>query len=822
MDSEFAVLKQFWNLESTGEQLSEAIIQQYSKEEIISLAFCLFNWIKKGIELPNHFIECLSILFIKYRYEIIASTPLDDENRVSLLLHFFIKAGENLFNDFHIGTKSNARFSLTISEICLSGSNKLASHAIISLSSLPFFPTLISSGRIFDRSNFYRTRSIFIKKRPFDDCNLIRTQALELFFRALLAERVVRVEIMRFRQDLNDLIDSMIQMMRIRKNACNIYNINLLMNFLSNSVIKFQNDNSVHRAFLNNLIVEAVYNELQDHFGRETPKMANSEIQRFIDENFADLHQSALPVNESHIKIVFEHWYDDYLYKNMNIQIPKSIYDLIDDIDINYYAKIPTKIDESRIFEEVSRFPSLSVALSQLIMMKASIKTIKSFSSICRQALEIFDDFRPFIYQSDTFSQLILKMSELIPLIIDETDFEYIWILFLSLIKFTYGIGSKVANEEIISCVDSMEASVKSFVLFFLNIDKEQIMIQILKRMLLKNKPVLPFDRCINILATTSHKDICKELEGKSYLFPTILASMLNNRVYFQIPKFKDYKLLNAMFFSILVSVSSNTQEKWKQFLKFPDYDMFVAFPPASLHDTEYFVIDSLQSKDFRKYQTLVIAFRAWLHVFGSKTFVRFVFDTLKTLHMKPSLSESLVHHPNLLFWIFGVIFMEVNESKNPLFLEMMRDFVDIFKNENYEQCGDQFGSLFVGAILGADLDIEEIRLFILEIISEFYHQEASVESRGWILSLSFVKSAVCFDLLIPLLPIETIEILVDDVDYPELIDFFISKGEQLSQRNKEDIPDNIIIENSILKRSEFPPTSCELRQQVEKKNVIF
>lgn len=148
----------------------------------------------------------------------------------------------------------------------------------------------------------------------------------------------------------------------------------------------------------------------------------------------------------------------------------------------SYFSKRPkgdlNPYDLQSIFESVFQYPSFSSMAINFSLDRMIVDDISFCAKICRQILknyETLQDFRIYIFKHGKFFELFTQLLRISSITVDENLFNSIWLLALTLFRFTWGSVSIGFKERLLIFVDAIEPPpIRYVVRFLLQIEPEK------------------------------------------------------------------------------------------------------------------------------------------------------------------------------------------------------------------------------------------------------------------------------------------------------------------------------------------------------------
>lgn len=381
----------------------------------------------------------------------------------------------------------------------------------------------------------------------------------------------------------------------------------------------------------------------------------------------------------------------------------------------NLLTTIPDTIDPDKIIDLTLMYPALSISLYTTITKSISIDTAQVFAMYAQQLLNIHNDFATFLFQQDLFFDFLNLVIPVVTAVTDRFAFCPIWMLFLTLIRDSYGLGWQKLNNEIVEFINSLEnQALKYFLTLLIHLNPQEYECP--------KTAKTPFLECVITMQKLIYDEVSIEsidmkLDSRPYLAPSLLIFCLSNpseeiKKYFSVKPSDLY--LNNLFIYHLMIYCNKQQQPWVAGSELPDFIFMKHESPQKLDSINQILSKMFDSIIFTIPLTstiiwhIVCAWRAWGNIFGITTFVKHLFGQLL---WKAKLLANQQCAENLFYNVAIIMCMAFAEEEN--FVNDINSIVDYFlvEGENDKIDGQNIAA-FVLILIAAMMNDDTAKAF--------------------------------------------------------------------------------------------------------------
>lgn len=758
-------IRECWNRRDSPDDFF-AQIQIQTPECLINSIICLFELCGLHFERNPLFLQYLQKLFNE-KPEICMEYFLDTSkiNNVGFI-RFIQEYGDTLFNSIEIGSEFSARCALNALTICLNYEDKkIANLSINKLAESPKFSVLIASARLFFYSEVESLRELFTQVVPELDLppsipfpiTLLRKAILEnnspssiLFTVHDIATAVIsNVDIWAFVPCSKSFIPP--------STFYHLY-LHVISGFIANPTLQL--------AYMTTNLLVRVLKHMNDKEisleEKEKTRFSKACVSSLFSEIRSNYHQE---IESDHREL--ENC--DFLGQNDDLT---QIENLLTELNST------STIDEEHIIDLVYQYPALSSALVEHILKNLNLKKPEVAVSYSDTILPIHSDFAWLLLQQGNFLEFIKQTLDVAAGTIYPSQFERVWLLPLTLLRFTWGNSSNSIQVQIIEFVESQPSGIREFLMHLLRyqIDSEVITL---------NDYSTPFNESITILKDllNGNKSIEEiDLVNRPYLWVSVLIwanekppEKFDSLISIPHP---DSHLINFLFTTAMLSIVKPVQP-WICAAEEPDLVTMKIFQPNSLLDINpliseqlniFYRVSPMTTQQFTK---IVTAWRAWSEIFGIEGFTMALLNQLvwKTMHsLVPEDANALYKS---VAYVLAVLVSDNSEN-----IQKVLSIITEMVGKEIETMTSAIG-LADFALIIVCLKHEDWKssfCWLLKYSIQMLTEDPELQHPKSSFALSLIKTSLHTHRLQEIVTEEVFDILYAIQDWKTLIDFFIVK----------------------------------------------
>ena len=756
-------IRECWNNRISPELFINQAIQQ-PRDFLNNVVSGLLDLCGKQYE-PNP-------LFLDYLVQLFTSNPqlcmstFSDTSKVNNLglIRLILHNGDILFNNLEIRTDFSARCAFNALKICLQHPvTDVAVNAISKLSESPTFSVLIASARLYFNNDVVSIRGLFNQIVPPIDLPPSIPFPMTLLRRAMM-ESNLSTSILFTVHDIATAVICNIDIWTFIPCSKSFIPPSMFYHLYLHVVSGFIANPTLQLAYMTTNLLVRVLKHMNDEEVSSEEKATTRYSRTDVSSLFSDLKSNTNSKQEMKHR---EKENCDFLGQGDDLaQIEKLL------------TELPHDVDEDHIIDVVYQYPALSSSLVEHIMKNMTAKKPENAVSYAKQILPIHSDFEWLLIQQGNFIEFVSHSLSVASTITDKIQFETIWLLPLTLLRFTWGTTSNSMRLKIIEFVNSQPSGINYFLRHLLKYQHEKDPIDI-------NDTLTPFNECITTLKQllTGEKNVSDlSLVEKPYLIPSVLI-WANEKVpdnyecLASIPH-KNSHLLNFMFYTAMLSIVKPVRS-WMCAAEEPDMVSMLTFKPDNIIEINSLVVDQLGTfcrvapMTTEQLIKIVASWRAWVEIFGIENFTKTLLNQLvwKTMHsLVPEdarnlyksvayvlailISENSNHIENVLKVITSIVENEIETMTSAIGLA---DFALILICNRKEKWDDSFD-------------------WLLKYCFAMLEEDPTLQNTKTSFALSVLKTSLYTPRLQEKVTDEAFEILYKIKDWQMMIDFFIVK----------------------------------------------
>ncbi|OHT06143.1 hypothetical protein TRFO_25932 [Tritrichomonas foetus] len=761
-------IRESWNNRVTPQDFLKDV-QQHPKDFIMSVVIGLLDLCGKQYEPNPLFLQYLIHLFFAAP-QLCMNTFLDLTKVNSFgLVRLIINCGDTLFNNLEIGTDFSARCAFNALKICLQHPiSDVAISAISKLSESPTFSVLIASARLYFSSEVISLRAHFNQVVPQSDLPPSIPFPMTLLRRAML-ESNLSSSILFTVHDIATAVISNIDIWTFVPCSKSFIPPDTFYHLYLHVVSGFIANPTLQLAYMTTNLLVRVLKHMNDSEIQNEDKSNTRYSRTDVSALFSDLRTNS---NTKHEMNHHEIENCDFLGQSDDLaQIEKL------------FTDFPSTVDEDHIIDIVYQYPALSSSLVEHIMKNMTAKRPEYAVSYSKQILPIHSDFEWLLLQQGNFIEFINHSLTLATTITEPNQFESIWLLPLTLLRFTWGTTSNSMRAKITEFIDSQPSGVNFFLRHLLQYQIDTNPIESLGDKL--NDKSTPFNESVTVLKELLNNEINVsdlDLSHKPYLVPSVLVwanekAPDNYDCLTSIPN-QNSHLINFLFFSAMLSIVKPVR-RWMCAAEEPDMINMLLFKPDNIIEINSLIVDQLGAfcrvtpMTTEQLIRIVASWRAWVEIFGIEKFTKTLLNQLvwKTMHsLVPEdadnlyksvayvlailLSENTDYVDNVLQVISEIVVNEIETMTSAIGLADFALIIICTRKEKWETSFD----------------------WLLKYCFTMLEEDPTLQNTKTSFALSVLKTSLYTPRLQEKVTDEAFEILYKIRDWQTMIDFFIVK----------------------------------------------
>jgi hypothetical protein len=339
--------------------------------------------------------------------------------------------------------------------------------------------------------------------------------------------------------------------------------------------------------------------------------------------------------------------------------------------------------DDDHLFQSVFKNPSFSSSLVCYIRERLTTKTLSKAVSISREIIDSANDFAALLIKQGLFFEFLEQAFDVVCELDSSEYFFSLWLLPLTLLRFTWGRGPEQIRARIVPFVDSYRSGeFRPFLYRLLQIPTDSAYPAF--------EEGSPYLECLAFPSKLEHNSDALEtyfsqLRTKPYLWPSALVwgleTAIRNLKKLMHEQFPNSPLLNFLYFNMMMR-SIGPGKPWVCALEKLDIPLMRLYPPTQISDINAVLTDhlhllsrvtSIPSQDLSSILTL---WRTWSVIFGWPEFLSHLLDRIvaKTAHiLVPQDTRNLFQSVGYLM----PIMVESDTDMTNTILEVVLDIVD-------------------------------------------------------------------------------------------------------------------------------------------------
>ena len=483
------------------------------------------------------------------------------------------------------------------------------------------------------------------------------------------------------------------------------------------------------------------------------------------------------------------------------------------------------------IYDSIFQYPAFSTLAISTFLEMIGRDDFVGCANLSRQILQSsshLQDFRIFIYSRGNFFVFIMQLFHMTTMITDEEIFYPIWMLALSLLRFTWGSGTVGIYERFIIFIDAVEPlPLRYFLRILLQIEpqKEDLLESREIEYIIDEKsdnsnnsddligfskfyPFYVAARSLKYLLQGKIKldYFCNLIVDHPYLWPTALLYSYSvptpqNRLILIKVKQPNEELIKLLFKQVMLRMMDNESKKWFAASEMNDLMIMRENPPN--FPGEIIGIISDQIKMFAmpitlRFSKIIGLSNIWLALaehFGFEIFTHILlheilkimdnmdgYNGFDSFDVKPSIffsNSKLTNFTNSIGHVFSVF---INYQNGQL-MKLIKMFIDIANNESDFFVKSDIACSYAQFVLIVINDTKENWKEAFKIIVEkckaTLQESCSVDQKKRVkLALSFIRVSLIVPKLRDILIKDDliIQALIDINEFSTIIDFIIAK----------------------------------------------
>lgn len=737
-----------------------------------------------------------------YIFSIIDET---DTRQILGCVRLFIKCGDTLFNDFKIGTKDSAVCALNALRLVLNYHNNdpnLLKEAIIKLSRSPMFSILIASGRVFAPEDFKNVQEEFERADPFKGMmNQLHVSQAHLLS-ALFTEKLSNPQTIQNRHEILTLFASSMQIWYVKDGLFTFFIPDIMKNLYFLLITKFITNPSLQLAYMiTNLFVRIILKKSGDDEACPLVPFNPDDLNHLLDQLYKELKPNNVKSFRSeYVKYctpTVEKEYSDYFPRGLTLDRVKQ-----------HLTSPPKTIDNSDIFSTIFQHPMFVSQLPDYIMSYLVPEHVEEASMFAEQINKHHADFRLLITMQGKMTDFLKTLEKLCRSMTVNTPedvkrFTNIWVLFLSLYRFSWRSGSKITREPCLKFCEEADEPLHNFLCLlsgvmsvedYANSDRSMTA----EKFLSIRSPYEESIGFLKYLILTNDIEIAKPLlNNHPYLWPSALVwgFRVRDPKALQLSKLKmpNNKLINIFFYHMMMAMAK-PKVSWESVIDYSDYDFMIEFPPHSIGEVQYRIIEDLNHIakvspiEPNKVRSIVISWRAWINVFTMELFVK----TLIGLLMWNTQSNSDPLSSKAIFQSAACFLVVVCDEDSEEILKILKTAMNMLE-EGPESVsdGDGLAQFCVILVIALRHRWKEAFIELLDIRKKILDGESQAGSARMTFTLSLIKTSLYISHLQTLISPDMFDTTFLKHDCQTAIDFFIAK--EIASKNDEIDLDELI-----------------------------
>jgi len=333
-------------------------------------------------------------------------------------------------------------------------------------------------------------------------------------------------------------------------------------------------------------------------------------------------------VNEQHISYDADNHY--FLFRS-------TLFDSV----FTIFTSLPERFAIDKVIEQVFQNPTLTYRFIDEYLSLLSTETISQASLVSNQLIKHLYDIIYLLLLQQKFISFIYKLIIFTSNISDRTHFDVFWYLTISLIRITWGFGSKDINTQILNLIKSMENNAITYMLLLI-IHEENISYTPPKT------AKTPFYECIHVYqklidGSLEVQGVIQRIASRAYLWPSLLIYVLNNPSSYIQSWPKPYQSpINDLYFYHLMIKVSNPVSPWIAAISNPDIYFSSLYQPYDISEINSSLINQFDSLVgvlplcHEVISNICIIWNIWSNIFTMQTLTKSIIKQLiwKTAHM--------------------------------------------------------------------------------------------------------------------------------------------------------------------------------------------
>ncbi|OHT03462.1 hypothetical protein TRFO_06718 [Tritrichomonas foetus] len=779
-----------WNKRISANEFIDEMHSRYDNDGIAKITRQLMILCGQSYE-PTSFIFDYFISIVQNNPSYIFSV-IDESDPQQILgcVRLFIKCGDTLFNDFKIGTKDSAICALNALRLVLNyhyNDPNLLKEAIIKLSRSPMFSILITSGRVFAPDDFRQVREQFEAANPFDGMMKQLPVSQAHLLSALFTEELSHPQIIQNRHDIITLFASSVQIWYVKDGLFTFFIPDIMKHLYFLLITNFITNPSLQLAYMiTNLFVRIILKKPGEDEAYLLEPFDKDNLLTLLDQLYSEFRPEKKASRSQYAEFCapkIEKEYSDYFPKGLTLERVKKL-----------LVSPPDYIDNSNIFATVFQYPMFVSQLPDYIISYLTPEHMLEATKFAEQIFKKHADFRLLITMQGKMTEFLEALAKLCQKVYDTHCFISIWTVMLSLYRYCWRSGSKIVRKPCIKFQEEAELPLSQFLGLLSGRTTPEEFVQVNPNMTLDQFLQIssPYEQCFAFLRylilTNDLESVKFVLEARPYLWPSALlwGIKMRHKNAFLLAKMKmpNYKLIDTLFYYMMTALAK-PKDAWLAVIDFSDYDLLMEFRPHSIAEIQYRIIGDLNiigkisPLDPKKVRSIVISWRAWVHVFSLELFVKTLIDLL----MWNTQSNSDPLSSKQIFQSAACFLVVVCDEDPEKILAIIKTAMNMLE-EGPESVsdGDGLAQFCVILVIALHHRWKEAFIQLLDIRKRILNDESQTGSARMVFALSLIKTSLYISHLQTLISPDMFDTMFLKHDCQTAIDFFIAKEIAIKQ----------------------------------------
>ena len=623
-------MRDCWNNATPADEFFEKVREQYSQKDIQFVGLHLLTLIGRANRQATFVLSYVSRLLINDPIFFISAIHDSDICQVTGLTRMIASIGDTMFDNLEVGSEIAAQCAVRALKLVMSNEDRrLVTQAVKKLAMSPNFAILVASGRIYCKSEFARVAAEFKDLRPLgDDRNSTSHPALVT---ALTATTISNTSvILSHHLGIVDLYAFTAHMWKVSTKMNDLYMPVVKKDVLRHMIRRYISAPSLVLAFaITNLCVGVLKPEYVDANGRVEREALKCMIQEMHDEDEAILRTQMYSESNS-------------TTRGLEIVSPFPEEMSVDDA-VALFTETPSSIKPERMLDQALKYPAIAQDVGPLFLSLLRIETVDKAVLVIDHVMKRARDFRILLAAQKILFDVEKALADLVLRVTDETTFQKLWFFLLFLFYTAENCGAKSIIDEVTKFSQSCEKPVQLALSVF-HWENEIDLSQRNASFTFETFEFIPtmVEKChefVLLLSETLDMDSAVRcLEKHPYLWPSALMWTMKTAHpgahVFLTTKAPSHKLVNTMLKHVSVCLRDPTKT-WNSVLENPSFEVCRRFGPKSIQELHMTLpveigflasINEIQNKFARR---IVIAWRAWISLFGIAAFIDSLLEIL-------------------------------------------------------------------------------------------------------------------------------------------------------------------------------------------------